>query len=457
MNADTPTPSKPKSKLKIGLLILGALIVLGAGGFWWHAKHRQKGQSVTVEKAAIRTITEVVTATGKIQPAIEVKITPEVYGEITALPFREGARVKKGELIVKIKPDLYQAGVDQQTAAVASARSAAIHAKATYDKAVLDFRRYEDLYRSHLASDSDYQTYKTACDTSKADYAAALANVAQAEGLLSSAKDALSKTIIYSPMDGTVSSRSCEVGERVVQTGEMAGTEIMRVADLSDMEMQVNVNENDIPHVKLGDQVVISVDAFPDKKFDGVVKELASSSENAGATAAGGAAQASGTATDEVTNFLVRVRVADPEAQLRPGMSATADIQTQTVNRVVAVPIQSVTVRAEGGLTSDELQQKNAKETQEKSGNDLSVKDERADARRNREALQRVVFVRTGDHVRMQKVETGIADDTWIEVKTGVKPGEEVVAGTYAAISRTLKDGMKVEVEAPKKQPEAAN
>jgi HlyD family secretion protein len=237
----------------------------------------------------------------------------------------------------------------------------------------------------------------------------------------------------------------------------MAGTEIMRVADLSDMEMQVNVNENDIPHVKLGDQVVISVDAFPDKKFDGVVKELASSSENAGATAAGGAAQASGTATDEVTNFLVRVRVADPEAQLRPGMSATADIQTQTVNQVVAVPIQSVTVRAEGGLTSDELQQKNAKETQEKSGNDLSVKDERADARRNREALQRVVFVRAGDHVRMQKVETGIADDTWIEVKTGVKPGEEVVAGTYAAISRTLKDGMKVEVEAPKKPLEAAN
>jgi HlyD family secretion protein len=457
MNADPTIPSKPKSKLKIGLLILGALIVLGAGAYRWHVKHTVKGQAVTVEKAAVRTITEVVTATGKIQPAIEVKITPEVYGEITELPFREGARVKKGELIVKIKPDLYQAGVDQQTAAVASARSAAIHSKATYDKAVLDFRRYEDLYRSHLASDSDYQTYKTTCDTSKADYAAALANVDQAEGLLSSAKDSLSKTVIYSPMDGTVSSRSCEVGERVVQTGQMAGTEIMRVADLSDMEMQVNVNENDIPHVKLGDQVVISVDAFPDKKFDGVVKELASSSENAGATAAGSAAQASGTATDEVTNFLVRVRVSDPEAQLRPGMSATADIQTQTVSHVIAVPIQSVTVRAAGGLTSDELQQKKAKESQEKSGNDLAVKDERAEARRDREELQRVVFVRSGDHVRMQKVETGIADDTWIEVKTGVQPGEEIVAGTYAAISRTLKDGMKVEVEAPKKQPEAAN
>jgi len=188
-----------------------------------------------------------------------------------------------------------------------------------------------------------------------------------------------------------------------------------------------------------------------------VVKELASSSENAGATAAGSAAQASGTATDEVTNFLVRVRVSDPEAQLRPGMSATADIQTQTVSHVIAVPIQSVTVRAAGGLTSDELQQKKAKESQEKSGNDLAVKDERAEARRDREELQRVVFVRSGDHVRMQKVETGIADDTWIEVKTGVQPGEEIVAGTYAAISRTLKDGMKVEVEAPKKQPEAAN
>jgi HlyD family secretion protein len=458
MNAAAPTnQKKKKSTLKIVLLSVAAVVVVAAAASWLHAKNGKKGQAITIEKATVRTVTELVTATGKIQPEIEVKITPEVYGEITELPFREGARIKKGDLIVKIKPDLYQAQVDQQVAAVASARSAAIHAKASYSKAVQDLKRYEDLYHSHLASDSDYQTYQTACDTAKADYATAEANVQGAEGILSQAKDTLSKTIIYSPMDGTVSSRSSEVGERVVQTGQMAGTEIMRVADLSNMEVQVNVNENDIPHVKVGDKVVVAIDAYPDKKFEGVVKEIASSSENAGATAAGGSAQASGTASDEVTNFLVRVRVSDPGAQLRPGMSATADIQTQTVTDVVAVPIQSVTVRAEGGMTTDEMQQKQAKEAQEKSGNDLTVKNERDDARRNREELQRVVFVRSGDKVRLQKVETGIADNTWIEVKSGVHPGEEIVTGTYAAISRTLKDGMKVYIEAPKKQPEVAN
>ena len=219
MNADPTIPSKPKSKLKIGLLILGALIVLGAGAYRWHVKHTVKGQAVTVERAAVRTITEVVTATGKIQPEIEVKISPEVYGEIIELPFREGARVKKGDLIVKIKPDLYQAQVDQQTAAVASARSAAIHSKATLDKASAGLSPLRRSLPRHLASDSDYSTYKTTCDTSKADYAAALANVSRPRACSSQAKDSLSKTVIYSPMDGTVSSRSCEVGERVVATG----------------------------------------------------------------------------------------------------------------------------------------------------------------------------------------------------------------------------------------------
>jgi HlyD family secretion protein len=458
MNAAAPASApKKKSILKPILIAVGVLVIIVGLGLALHAKNGAKGQSVTIEKSTVRTITELVTATGKIQPAIEVKISPEVYGEITALPFREGAPVKKGEMIVSIKPDIYQAQVEQQIAAVASSVSAAAHAQASYDKSVQDLKRYDDLYQNHVASDSDYQTYHTAADTAKADLAAAQANVRQAQGLLSQARTTLSKTIIYSPMDGTVSSRSCEVGDRVVQTGQMAGTEIMRVADLGNMEVQVNVNENDIPHVKVGDKVVISIDAYPDKKFDGLVKEIASSSENAGATAAGGSAQASGTTSDEVTNFLVRVRVADPESQLRPGMSATADIQTQTVESVVAVPIQSVTVRAEGGLTSDELEQKKAKDAQEKSGNDLTVQSEHEDARRNRTELQRVVFVKSGDHVHLAKVETGIADNTWIEIKSGVKPGEEIVSGTYAAISRTLKDGMKVFVEPPKKEAEVVN
>jgi len=216
------------------------------------------------------------------------------------------------------------------------------------------------------------------------------------------------------------------------------------------MELRVKVNENDIVNVKLGDRAVIDIDAYPGRKFTGVVREIGSSADNNGATGSGASSQASSTVSDEVTNFLVKIRIADREMQLRPGMSATADIETQTVENVVAIPIQSVTVRAEGGLTTEELQKRKEKEAQAKSGNDLEVKNERDDAKRNRDKLQRVVFIRNGGTVRLQKVETGIADNTHIEAKSGVKVGDEVVSGSYAAISRKLKDGAKVTIEKPK-------
>ena len=195
------------------------------------------------------------TATGKVQPEVEVKITPEVFGEIIALPYREGAAVKKGEVIVKIKPDFYQAQVDQQTAAVAAARAGAINSEVQLEKAEADLKKYQDLYDRKLVSDFDYITYKTSYDGAKANRESALAQVDEAEGFLKQAKDSLSKTSIYAPMDGTVSSRSSEVGERVQSSSEFAGTEIMRVADLSKMEVRVKVNENDIVNVKVGDPV----------------------------------------------------------------------------------------------------------------------------------------------------------------------------------------------------------
>jgi HlyD family secretion protein len=441
---------KPRRKLLYIIIGAGILIAVAVG---WsvHAKHAAQVEPVTTEKAVVRTITQLVTATGKIQPEIEVKITPEVYGEILELPFREGAKVKKGDLIVRIKPDLYQAQVDQQTAAVASARGNSIDAKAKVEKAESDMKQYENLHQQKLVSDSDYIIYKTNLDVARADYTTSLANVQQAEGFLAQARDTLSKTRIYSPMDGTVSSRSSEVGERVQAATSFAGTEIMRVADLGNMEVQINVNENDVPNVKVGDHTVISIDSYPDRKFNGYVKEIASSAENAGATSGGSSAQASSSATDEVTNFLVKIRVADRDVQLRPGMSATADIETQTVKDAVAVPIQSVTVRAEGGLTTEEIQKKLDKDAADKSGNSLTVQSEKDEAKRSREQLQRVVFIKEGDKVRMQKVDSGIADNTWIEVKSGVKPGDEIVAGTYAAISRKLKDGMAVKIDKPKK------
>ena len=450
MKASLPATA-PKSKrtlyIILGLVGLGLLV----SGVMYRSSHATPPQAITVEKSEVRTITQVVTATGKIQPETEVKISSEVFGEIIELPFREGAKVKKGDLLVKLKPDLYQTQVDQQSAAVESAKATLVRAKAKFDQSTSDLKRYEDLFHRNLASDSEYVQYKTNHEMAKADFLAATANVRQVQGVLEQMQNQLSKTVIYSPMDGIISARASEIGERVVATGSFTGTEMMRVADLTNMEVQVNVNENDVPNVKLGDHAVLSIDAYPDRKFSGFVKEIASSSEGSAASGSGSSAQASGASADEVTNFLVKIRVADRDIQLKPGMSATADIETQTASNVIAVPIQSVTVRAEGGLTTEEVQKNELKAAQDKSGNDLAVSSDKENAKRMRNALQRVVFVKVGDVVKMKQVVTGIADNTWIEVKSGVAANEEIVSGTYAAISRKLKDGTKVIIEVPKK------
>jgi len=239
------------------------------------------------------------------------------------------------------------------------------------------------------------------------------------------------------------------VGERVIGGGQFAGTEIMRVANLTAMEVRVKVNENDIINVKLGDHALVSIDAFPGRQFNGKVYEISSSALSVGGMGSNQAALAA-SASDEVTNFLVKVRITDADAKLRPGMSATVDIETQTVENVVSVPVQSVTVRAEGGKTTEQIQKDREKEAQERSGNELSVTAERQDAKRNVEKLQRVVFVRKADKVEMRKVETGIADNSFMEIKSGVAKDEEVVTGSYKAISTILKDGMKVMVQKPK-------
>jgi HlyD family secretion protein len=453
-NAVASPVAKPRRKSKLKWYLIGAtalLLLLVAGAI---AKKKSSGKevSVTTEKAVTKTIIQVVTATGKVQPEVEVKITPEVFGEITSLPFREGAAVRKGDVIVTIKPDFYQAQVDQQTAGVAAARASAVNSLVQQQKAEADLKKYQDLYDRKLVSDFDYQTYRTAFDAAKATRASALAGVDEAEGMLKQARDSLSKTSIYSPMDGTVSSRSSEVGERVQSSSEFAGTEIMRVADLSKMEVRVKVNENDIVNVKVGDPVSISIDAYPDRKFSGVVREIGASADNAGASASGTAS--SGTVSDEVTNFIVKIRVSDKELALRPGMSATADISTQTVNNVVAIPIQSVTVRDKVGLSADDLEKQKEKDSKERSGNDLDVNVESANAHRDQDKLQRVVFVVNGTKAKQVRVETGIADNSMIEIKSGIRAGDDVISGSYAAISRTLKDGSDIKIEKPK--PEGA-
>lgn len=448
----TKPAAKKKSRKRLYLALggLALLIVLGAV-----AANKNRGQEkpvgITTEKAVVKTITHVVTATGKVQPETEVKISPEVAGELIEIAVKEGETVKKGQLLVRIKPDFYKAQLEQQDASLASARANSVLSNARMSKAEQDFKQANDLYEKKLISDSEFLVARTNLDVARADFDASLAQIRRTEGSVDQSRDQLAKTTIYAPIEGSISSLTSEVGERVVGTNQFAGTEIMRLANLDSMEVRVKVNENDIVNVKSGDRVVVTVDAFPGRRFEGKVREISSSALSMGATGSSTAALAA-SASDEVTNFLVKISITEREMQLRPGMSATVDIETETVTNVVAVPIQSVTVRAEGGKSTDEMQKERAKEAKERSGNDLELETERDDARRALERLQRVVFVKEGDKVAMRVVETGIADNSSIEIKSGIKAGDEVVSGSYAAISRRLKDGAKVIIERTKKE-----
>ena len=440
---------KLQSKKKFLLIISGIALLVVLGIVVIVAKSRgAKPVVVTTEKAVVKTITQIVSATGKVQPEVEVKIQPEVSGEITALPLREGAAVKKGDLLVSIKPDLYRFGVEQAQAGLVQAKAQAADFKTQLAKAEADFKRNQDLYAKHLISDADFVAATTAYGSAQANDKNAVANIQRAEGMLSQAQDTLTKTVIYSPIEGTVSSLTNEVGERVAATGSYGVAEVMRVADLSKMEVRVNINENDIVNVKVGDKAKIAIDAYPNRKFDATVKEI------------GSAAKVTGQGTqDEVTNFQVKIRILDKDVPLRPGMSANADVETKTAPDVVAVPIQSVTVRTkDNAKTVDQLTTDREKKKDEMKGEGaataVNVTQQKQADKADRDNMQRVVFLRNGDTVKMVKVETGIQDTALIEIKSGLKRGDEVVSGSFGVISRTLKDGMKVKVEPPKKEGE---
>lgn len=439
---------KKKSRRTLLIVVIGLVVIAIGVAVGVSAKKKDKGTVVTTDKAVIRSITQTVNATGKIQPETEVKIAPEVSGEITALPFREGATVKKGDLLVRIKPDNYKYQLDQREAALAAARASAVTGKAQLLKAGEDYQRSQDLYAKQLISDAEITASRTAFEQAQANYDNYLAQIRSQEGLLAQAQELLSKTEIFSPIDGTVSSRTNEVGERVAGTGSYGGAEVMRVADLANMEVRVNVNENDVVNVKIGDKAKIAVDAYPNRRFNGEVWEIASSARTLGQNT-----------QEEVTNFVVKIRITDRDIAFRPGMSASADIETKSVTDVIAVPIQAVTVRSkEGSKTIDQLAQdrdKKAKETQGAgAAAAVNQKQQRESERADREALQRVVFLRNGDTVKMVNVETGIADTTHMEITSGLKKDDEVVTGPFSVVTRVLKDGHKVRIEAPKKPAE---
>ena len=442
-----------RKKSRKGLyLILSGIVLIVVLGVVASMKSRAQGSvtTVTTDKVVTKTITQLVSATGKIQPEVEVKISPEVPGEIIELPLREGDAVKTGDLLVRIKPDNYRYQVEQREADLAAARASSLDSKVRLVKAQEDLRRSDELAAKNLVSEADLLATRTLAEAAEAGYENALAQIRRAEGMLNQAKDQLSKTAIFSPMDGTLSSRTSEVGERVAGMGQYGGIEIMRVADLSNMEVRVNVNENDIINVKIGDKTRIAIDAYPHRTFTGEVKEIASTAKTTGMQT-----------QEEVTNFQVKIRINDKDVALRPGMSATVDIETRTVENVVAVPTQAVTARSrEKARTIDELaSEREAKEKETRGDGQATAVNEkirRERERADREALQRVVFLREGDTVKMVPVETGIADTTHTEIKSGLKPGDEVVTGSYAVISRTLKDGMKVRVSPARKSTDAS-
>ncbi|HEV2841080.1 MAG TPA: efflux RND transporter periplasmic adaptor subunit [Chthoniobacterales bacterium] len=446
MHQIATTEVSPKKRKKRKPLWRRWYTILGVVVLLWIAissilGKREKPIPVTTEKAVRKTILQTVSATGKIQPEVEVKISPEVAGEIIELPVVDGMAVKKGDLLIKIKPDSYKALVEAQQAAISGAQAVNLQQKATLAKAEADLKRAQDLFNKKMISESEFSVAQTARDVAKSTYESSQHEIERAEAGSSQARDQLSKTTIYSPIDGTVTVLNSKLGERVVATNQFAGTEVMRVADLGHMEARVDVNENDVVNVKVGQKATITIDAYTERKFKGVVQQIANTGKTTGA----------GT-QEEVTNFEVKIRMDDTDVSLRPSLSCTADIETNMVKDVVAVPMQSVTIRTgDTNLSPEEIEKRKQRVAKrDEADNNAEVTNERLEKQTlkdDRAKMSKVVFLKKGNKAEMAKVTTGIADDTSMEIKSGVNVGDEVISGSYSAISRKLKNGAKVVID----------
>lgn len=419
---------------------------------------KEEGIKVTAEKAAKRTIIETVNASGKVYPEVEVKVSPDISGEIVELNVSEGDSVRRGQVLARIYADIYNSQRDQAAAVVNQYQAQVLNStaqldalKATLDQAEVTYKRQKQLLEDKVISRAEFEQADQAIKTARAQYNAAVqgikgseASVQSARAQLSRANKDVSRATLVAPMDGVVSLLAVKKGERVVGTAQMAGTEMLRVADMNVMELRVNVGENDIPKVQLNDSALVEVDAYANKKFKGIVTRIASSNTTAAQSAA------AATSSTEVTNYLVHIRLL-PESYkeltageksgfspFRPGMNASADIQTKTHNNVLAVPINAVTTRDKNG-------DKQANDKKEEKENNNNKQDYRPVTM---EDIEEVVFVLQGDKttVKKVKVKTDIQDINYIEIVSGLKAGDEVVTGPYNIVSKTLKDGDKIKV-----------
>ncbi|TNE72523.1 efflux RND transporter periplasmic adaptor subunit [bacterium] len=452
--AKSGTGSGKRLLIIVAAVIVLLIIIAVAGRSMGVFGQKKTGKEVETAQAKLKTITSIVEASGKIQPEIEVIITPDVSGEIIELYVKEGDVVKNGDVLLRINPDVYQASVEQLKANLLSMKANLETGKANLIRSKANFTRQEELFNKGLVSEMDYISAKSSFQADQASLKASEYSVQNAEAQLDRAQKELARTTILAPMDGTVSKLNVEKGERVVGAIQMTGTEVMRIARLEQMEVQVKVNENDIVNVAYGDTASIQVDSYPGKEFYGVVTEIANSATLSG----------TGT-TEQVTDYDVKIRIttahnnerskgrliqavattegkADFVPNFKPGMSASVDIRTETVVNVVSVPIQSVTARDFSKLKKKKEAKDSAKTDSTTAVADTSKNDDKAsdDLLIPKEDLRRVVFVVIDGKAVMREVQTGISDDTHIQILVGVTAGEHVVIGPYRILSADLAD-----------------
>ncbi len=411
--------------LVVALLALSKMGVIGS---------QKKGTEVDIALVNEMTIIETVSATGKIQPEIEVKISSEVSGEIIALPIKEGQVVKKGDLLVKINPDLYTSGFNRSVSNLSGTKAGLSQADASFKEAKSNYDRSKTLFDKGIISKSDWDKAVASFEVAKATKESAYYNVQSASATVNEAKDNLGRTTIYAPADGTISMLNVELGERVLGTQQMAGTEILRVANLNNMEVEVDVNENDIVKINIGDAAKVEVDAYLKKEFTGIVTSISNSAS-------------SDLTADQVTNFKVKIRIQKESYQdllvgkpatyspFRPGMTATVDIITTRKQRVLGVPISAIVVKSDTAavekMTVDDIEKKEKQP--------VSKSDQKYEC----------VFVKSGDKVKISVIKTGIQDDTNIEVISGLKKGETIIIGPYTTVTKDLNSGDRIVVRNP--------
>ena len=416
--------------LGIVVVIIALLVVFKkfAGG------DKGDGKEVEIATVSQRTVIETVSATGKIQPEIEVKISSEVSGEIIALPVKEGQQVKKGQLLVRVNPELLDANLNRSQASLSNTKAGLSQADATFKEAKANYDRSKKLFEKGIISKSEWDRAIATYEGAQASKQAAYYNVQSASATVSEARDNLGRTSIYAPVDGTISKLDVELGERVLGTIQMAGTEMMRVANLNNMEVEVDVNENDIVKIAIGDPANVEVDAYLKKQFKGIVTSI---SNSASATLS----------ADQVTNFKVKIRILKESytdlmqgkpanySPFRPGMTATVDIITTQKQDIIAVPISAVVMR-----TDTTANRKVILEEDKMSDEEIV---EEVPVNKNEKRYE-CVFVKVGDKVKLRIITTGIQDDTFIEILSGLKKDEVIITGPYTLVTKELNPNDKV-------------